>query len=163
MATDFGNGKHYPLIDPLFSCLILVLEHWMARAFVAWHAGDRQGADIAWAISGVAMVQVTDFVNALTDLGAVPLQAASPPQDLPAMLGESRGERELMTAYARLAHEAAKSERDPTLQAICAKSAAYTDALTAWRSGVPHPAQASCAPAFRSFALTYEKFVKPSA
>jgi hypothetical protein len=150
-----------PAIDPLFACLIAALEHRMLRAFAAWRAGDAAEADRAWAMSGMAMVQATDLVNALTDLGAVPLASGAHPAALPARLGDHAVERDLMDAYAGAAQAAAQQAASP-LRDICCKIADYTRAVQAWRPETPHPAPAACAPSFRSFAATYRKFVQPS-
>jgi hypothetical protein len=150
-----------PAIDPLFACLIAMLEHLMIRAFAAWHAGDEAEADRAWASSGVAMVQATDLVNALTDLGAVPLASGKHPPGLPARLGGSAVEGALLAAYAAAA-QAAALEADPALRDICRRIADYTRALETWRPETPHPALAACAPSFRSFSATVRKFVRPS-
>jgi bacterioferritin (cytochrome b1) len=158
-AKDDRAARHYPAIDPLFACLIAVLEHLMVRALVAWHAGNHRDADQAWASSGVAMVQVTELVNALTDLHAVPLGSRAFPAGVPGSLGDSIGEGPLMAAYARSA-AAAMQETEPVLQAICARIVDYTQSVRAWRPGTPHPALASCAPSFRSFAATHARFVQ---
>jgi bacterioferritin (cytochrome b1) len=147
--------------DPLFACLIAVLEHLMIRAFAAWHAGDEAEADRAWAMSGMAMVQATDLVNALTDLGAVPLASGMRPTVLPARRGDIAVERDLMAAYAGAAQDAAQ-RAEPPLQEICNRVADYTQSLEAWQPGTPHPAVAACAPSFRSFSATLRKFVRPA-
>jgi bacterioferritin (cytochrome b1) len=149
-----------PAIDPLFACLIALLEHLMIRAFAASHAGDEAEADRAWASSGMAMVQATDLVNALTDLGAAPLASGVLPTHLPARLGDGAVERDLMAAYAGAAHAAAQ-KADPPLQDICRRIADYTRRLEAWRPETPHPAIVACAPSFRSFSATLRKFVRP--
>ena len=165
LATEKDDRaeRRYPAVNPLFACLIAVLEHLMIRAFVARHAGDHAEADRAWAASGVAMVQVTEFVNALTALDAVPLGAGAFPPGVPEILGDADSERALMADYARSAAATAAQEAEPSLQAICARIVAYTQALLAWQPGRPHPALGACAPSFRSFAATYEKFVRPRA
>jgi hypothetical protein len=112
-------------------------------------------------MSGMAMVQATDLVNALTDLGAVPLASGALPTALPARLGDQAVERDLLDAYADAA-QAAAQQAAPPLRDICRKIADYTRALQAWRPETPHPALDACAPSFRSFAATYRKFVQPS-
>jgi bacterioferritin (cytochrome b1) len=160
-SRDMPVARGYSAIDPLFACLIAVLEHLMIRAFAAWHAGNAAEADRAWAASGVAMVQATDLVNALTDLEAVPLASGAIPTDLPAMLGDVAVERNLMAAYARAA-QAAAHEAEPALQSICRRIADYTRAVEIWRPEAPHPALAACTPVFRSFSATLRKFVQPA-
>ena len=148
-----------PTTDPLFACLIVVLEHLMVRAFAAWHDGDATEADRTWAMSGVAMVQATDLVNALTDLGATPLASGILPKQLPARLGDIAVEGELMAAYAATADVAAQTA-EPPLRDICRRIAHYTRATERWRPGAPHPAATACAPVFRSFSVTLRKFVQ---
>lgn len=154
-------ARGHPAIDPLFACLIAVLEHLMLRAFAAWHVGNEAEADRAWAMSGMAMVQATDLVNALTDLGAVPLASGVFPTELPTRLGSNAVERDLMAAYAGAA-QAAAQQAEPPLQEICRRIADYTGRLEAWRPDAPHPAIVACAPSFRSFAATLRKFVRPA-
>lgn len=157
---DVDVGTSYPAVDPLFSCLIVLLERLMVRAFMAWHAGARADADIAWATSGVAMVQATDLVNALTDLHAVPKPATRILAEIPAAL-EVGDERDLIAAYARIADEAAARESEPSLKAISTRISRQAATLSAWTPGAPHPALATCAPPFRSFEATLRKFVWP--
>jgi bacterioferritin (cytochrome b1) len=159
-SPDLPVSRGDPTIDPLFACLIAVLEHRMLRAFAAWHAGDEAEADRAWASSGVAMVQATDLVNALTDRGAVPLASGTRPKHLPARLGDIAVESDLMAAYAGAAQDAAQTA-EPPLRDICRKIADYTRALESWQLGTPHPATAACTPVFRSFSATLRKFVRP--
>jgi hypothetical protein len=156
-AEDAGeSGIAYPATDRLFSCLILILERMMVRAFVSWHAGDRAAADIAWATSGVAMVQATVLVNVLTDLRSAP--------KLNARVGGSvRDDRDLVAAYAEIADQASLRETEPSLKLIGTRAAAYTRALAAWQPNTPHPAPAACAPSFKSFERTLKKFVWPEA
>ena len=158
---DVPVARGNPAVDPLFACLIAVLEHLMIRAFAEWHSGNEAEADRAWACSGVAMVQATDLVNALTDLGAAPLASGNLPTDLPAWVGDIAVEGDLIAAYARAA-QAAAQQAEPPLQEICRKIADYTRSLEAWRPDAPHPAMAACAPSFRSFAATFRKFVRPA-
>jgi bacterioferritin (cytochrome b1) len=156
-AEDAGDsGLTYPATDRLFSCLILILERMMVRAFVNWHEGAREAADIAWATSGVAMVQATALVNVLTDLRSAP--------KLNAKIRKSvRDDRDLIEAYADIADQAALRETEPSLNMIGTRAAAYTRALSTWRPNSPHPALATCAPSFKSFEGTLKKFVWPEA
>jgi len=157
-SRDMPVARGNSAIDPLFACVIAVLEHLMIRAFAAWHAGNAAEADRAWAASGVAMVQATDLVNALTDLETVPLASGAVATDLPAMLGDAAVEREVIAAYARTAQAAAQAA-EPALQDVCRRIADYTRALETWRPEAPHPALAACTPVFRSFSATLRKFV----
>jgi bacterioferritin (cytochrome b1) len=160
-CEDVDVGISYPAVDPLFSCLIVLLERLMVRAFMTWHAGAREDADIAWASSGVAMVQATDLVNALTDLHAVPKPANRILTEIPAAL-EIGDERDLIAAFARIADEAAARESEPSLKAICTRISRQAAILDAWRPGIPHPALSTCAPPFKSFEATLRKFVWPN-
>ena len=147
-------GPSDPATDRLFSCLILVLERMMIRAFIDWHQGARKAADIAWAASGVAMVQATALVNALTDLRSTPKLSAE-------VTKGARDDRDLIAAYAEIADQASLSKADASLNQIYAKTAAYTRALAAWQPNTTHPALAVCTPAFKSFEATLKKFVWP--
>jgi hypothetical protein len=143
-----------PATGRLFSCLILVLERMMIRAFIDWHQGDRRAADIAWATSGVAMLQATALVNALTDLRSTPKLGAEVAKGV-------RDDRDLIAAYAEIADQASLGKADASLNQIYAKVAAYTRALAAWAPAAPHPALALCTPAFKNFEATLKKFVWP--
>jgi bacterioferritin (cytochrome b1) len=153
---DREPGVGFPATNLLFSCLILVLERMMIRAFVNWHEGDREAANIAWAMSGVAMVQATALVNALTDLRSAPKLNAK-------IRKAVRDDRDLITAYAEIADQASLRETEASLKLICTRAAAYTRALAAWQPAAPHPALAACAPSFKSFEATLKKFVWPKA
>jgi hypothetical protein len=148
------TGPAFPATDRLFSCVILVLERMMVRAFIDWHEGTPDAADIAWATSGVAMVQATALVNVLTDRGSTPKLRAD-------VMKTVRDDRDLVAAYADIADQASLQETDPSLKLVCTRAAAYTRALVAWRPATSHPASAACAPAFKSFEATLKKFVWP--
>jgi bacterioferritin (cytochrome b1) len=145
-------GRAYPATDRLFSCLILILERMMVGAFVSFHEGARASADIAWATSGVAMVQATALVNALTDLRAIPRLSTEIRKNI-------RDDRDLIAAYADIADQASLRETEESLKLIGTRAAAYTRALAAWQPAAPHPALAACAPSFKSFEATLKKFV----
>ncbi len=146
------TGRAYPATDRLFSCLILILERMMVSAFVRFHEGARDAADIAWATSGVAMVQATALVNALTDLRTVPKLNAD-------IRKAVRDDRDMIAAYADIADQASLRETEESLKLIGTRAAAYTRALAAWQPAAPHPALAACAPSFKSFEVTLKKFV----
>jgi hypothetical protein len=150
----------YSAADLLFSWLIRTIEQTMVHAFVHWHQGRHDAADISWAISGMAMMQATSLVNALADLDAVPA-----PFDvgLPevAMRSDEAIHRDTRLAH-ELAEAAVESVRriaESPLTPICAQVAGYSRALADWKPLRPHPAVASCAPSFRSFEATLRRFV----
>jgi bacterioferritin (cytochrome b1) len=155
-----GDMPTFPATNRLFSCLIAVLEQMMIHAFVYWHAGQRDRADIAWAISGVAMTQATEIVNALTDLQSLPQLAPVVALRIAGGIDNAEAsDQDLIRAYAAIATDASAQETQSELRSICLTIAAYCQSLAGWTSTSPHPARAICAPSFRHFEQTLRKFV----
>lgn len=156
-AEDLPSRDAHPSIGSLLACLIAVIERRMVDAFVAWHRGEKLAADVAWASSGVAMLQLTELCNALTD------SAMTPRFDLtllpPALRTWSADDEALIACYVDLASNAATNEADAALQAICARIAAYARLLDDWKPDARHPALSACSPAFASFDATLRRFV----
>lgn len=119
----------YPAADLLFSWLIKMIEQTMAHAFVHWHQGRRDAADISWAISGMAMTQATSLVNALADLDAMPA-----PFDVgfPEVALESdeaiRRDARLSHKLAEAAAESVRREVNSSLKPICEQVTGYARA-----------------------------------
>jgi hypothetical protein len=165
LASLAGDSTELPTTsfraaDLVFSWLITTIEQTMAHAFVQWHQGRRDMADISWASSGLAMVQATSLVNALADLNTVP--ASMDVRTLAVTLDSDaaiRQDARLAHELAEVAAESMQQETDPSLKAICEQVTCHARALAAWRPPKPHPALASCAPSFRSFEATLQRFV----
>lgn len=149
-----------PALDRLFSCLVAVLEQLMVHAFVYRHAGLGTEADIAWATSGITMVQAGELVTALAGLGTMPRPQGTGLLHISAEPREAaREDLRLLEAYALLAAAVGEGERSRPLSALCRQIAAVSGKLARWRRGEPHPAQELCTPVFRSFDTTWRKFV----
>ncbi|HVJ40773.1 MAG TPA: hypothetical protein VM639_04720 [Dongiaceae bacterium] len=160
-AEDAVAEKGETGIDRLFSCLIALIEQMMIHAFIYRQAGCADEADIAWATSGIAMVQAGDLVTALSGLGMMPRPAASP---LLATALEPaaarRSDQRLIAAYAVIARETAMAVTLPeTLSALCRRIADASNRLARWQQGAPHPALMLCAASFKSFEATLTKFL----
>jgi len=66
-------------IDSLFANMMTVIDQSLFHAFVQRHHGNYKCADIAWEISGAAMMYATELTQRLAarGLAAAPLIAAS--------------------------------------------------------------------------------------
>lgn len=160
IAAADRSADWLPAIDRLFSCLIVVLEQLMIHAFVYRHRGRTSSADIAWAISGVAMVAAGDLVTGLADLGAAPRpvmmdlsQVSMAPE------AAARSDQRLLTACAAIASEVAAGALPSSLVSLCQRIATDSRDFAAWQTALPHPALERCAPSFKSFDATWRKFV----
>ena len=153
---------NYPETAELFAHLVVMLEQFMAHAFIHWHRGGQEDADICWAASGEAMMLATAMDKRFAALGTTP----TPAKDMPAMaIAEDpaliyASDRQLAESCAGAARRATADSQDPKIAKLCSKVADYADLLAAWKPGEPHPAVGRNK-IFASFQGTYEKFVKP--
>jgi hypothetical protein len=163
-----GPRDHETLQDDLFpesfgvfAHLIATIEQAMVHAFVHWYEGELRIADAAWATSGAAMMQATEFVHLFAAHGTLPL-----PNELPGLriAGESAAglefDRQLADSCAREAAEAADACNDIAIADLCSRIARYSSRLSAWKTGHAHPAADDNPAAFSSFEGTLRKFVK---
>ena len=52
-------------LDSLFANLMVMINQTLVHAFVHWHRSEHERADVAWEMSGAAMMHATSIVNAL--------------------------------------------------------------------------------------------------
>jgi hypothetical protein len=149
-----------PAIDRLFAGLIATLEQTMVHAFVYRHRGHPSLADIAWAISGMAMVAAGDLITTLADPGALPRALATDLLQVSTdAAAAARSDRRLVTAYAAIASAAIEEALPSSLASLCRRIATDSRDIACWQAGDPHPALERCAPSFKSFDVTWRKFV----
>jgi hypothetical protein len=143
----------------IFTSLIVMLEQSMAHAFVHWHHGNKANADAAWATSGAAMMQATEFVRRLAAGRAVPIpKGPIAPQISMEPDRALELDRELAQACATCA-DATTRETQDELGELCRAIADHAALISAWRVGQEHPAHGKIPPAFKSFQKTLAKFV----
>ncbi len=68
----------FPESFGVFAHLIATIEQAMVHAFVHWHEGEAKIADAAWATSGAAMIQATEFVHLFAAHRTLPLPREMP-------------------------------------------------------------------------------------
>ena len=163
-----GSGVDETLQDDLFpesfgvfAHLIATIEQAMVHAFVHWYEGEVQIADAAWATSGAAMMQATEFVHLFAAHRTLPL-----PREMPALQIASESaaglefDRQLAGSCAREAAEAADACNDIAVADLCRKIARYSLRLSGWKIGEAHPAADDNPAVFGSFEGTLRKFVQ---
>ena len=133
----------------------------MVHAFVHWYEGEVKLADAAWATSGAAMMQATEFVHLFAAHRTLPL-----PREMPALQIASKSatgldfDRQLADSCAREADEAADACNDNAIADLCRKIARYSLQLSSWKTGEAHPATDDNPAVFSSFEGTLRKFVQ---
>jgi bacterioferritin (cytochrome b1) len=163
-----GSGVDETLEDDLFpesfgvfAHLIATIEQAMVHAFVHWHEGEAKIADAAWATSGAAMMQATEFVHLFAAHRTLPL-----PREIPALRIASESaaglefDRQLAGSCAREAAEAADACKDIAIADLCRKIARYSLQVSGWKTGEAHPAADDNLAGFNSFERTLRKFVQ---
>ena len=81
-------------VAEMMAYLIALIEQAMAHAFVLWHKDDRPGADLAWKISGAAMLYATEIVRCGALENRVPVPAPIPAVE-PDMTGKAAFVRDI--------------------------------------------------------------------
>jgi bacterioferritin (cytochrome b1) len=163
-----GSGVDETLEDDLFpesfgvfAHLIATIEQALVHAFVHRHEGEAKIADAAWATSGAAMMQATEFVHLFAAHQTLPL-----PREIPALRIASESaagldfDRQLAGSCAREAAEAADACNDIAIADLCRKIARYSLQVSGWKPGDTHPAANENPAAFSSFERTLRKFVR---
>ena len=59
-------------LDSLFANLMVMINQTLVHAFVHWHRSEHERADVAWEMSGAAMMHATSIVNALAPRHVAP-------------------------------------------------------------------------------------------
>jgi len=71
----------------------------------------------------------------------------------------SRSDRRLASTYALHAAEVAAGSLPPALATLCRRIATDSRDIAQWQADSAHPALERCAPSFKSFEVTWRKFV----
>ncbi len=149
-------------IADLLGHLITMIEQPLVHAFVHRHQGEPRTADAAWATSGAAMVQATQFVRLYAAEKTVPAPGPIPAPRIARQSDEAVDcDRRLAEDCAEVAAQAARASRQDAAAQLCSTIADYCRALADWEPGRPHPAADSNPPAFASFEATLTRFVRP--
>ena len=162
-----GTGVDEALEDDLFpesfgvfAHLIATIEQAMVHAFVHWYEGEVDIANAAWATSGAAMMQATEFVHLFAAHRTLPV-----PRDMPALQIASESaaglefDRHLAGRCAHEAAEAADACNDIAIADLCRKIARYSLQLSGWKKGQAHPAADDNPAGLSSFEGALRKFV----
>jgi len=151
----------FPESFGVFAHLIAATEQAMVHAFVHWYEGEVENADAAWATSGAAMMQATEFVHLFAAHRTLPL-----PREMPVLQIASESpaacefDRQLAGSCAREATRAADACNDIAIADLCRKVARYSLQLSEWKPGQAHPAADDNPAGFSSFEGTLRKFVQ---
>ena len=154
----------FPETMGVFPYLIAIIEQAMVHAFVHWYEGELANADAAWATSGVAMMQATEFVHLYAAHGTLPV-----PDEMPVLriAGNSAlgldFDRWIADSCAREAAEAADACNDGVTGDLCGKVARCFSQLSDWKIGQAHPAADEIPTGFSSFEGTLRRFVRVTA
>jgi hypothetical protein len=142
------------------ACLISLAEQSMVHAFFHWHSGEIDAADDAWATSGAAMVQLTEFVRLFAKLPGVPFPGVCPSLDIQGSVEKALdADRKLALLCSKEASSASAKCSEESVSELCGKIAGYCSELSNWDSHTPHPAESTNPAAFQSFEMTLGKFV----
>ena len=158
---ETSGDDPFPESIGVFAHLIATIEQAMVHAFVHWYEGEVEIADAAWATSGAAMMQATEFVHLYAAHRTLPL-----PHKMPALRIASRStdgvgfDRQLADSCAREAAEAADACNDMAIADLCRKIARYSLQLSGWKTGQAHPAADDNPAGFGSFEEALRKFVQ---
>jgi len=170
--TDQLNGAGFdetleddPFPESLgvFAHLIATIEQAMVHAFVHWHENELENADAAWATSGAAMMQTTEFIHLFAAHRTLPV-----PREMPRLQIASESiaglefDRQLADSCAREAAGAADACNDIAIADLCRKIARYSLQLSDWKIGQAHPAADDNPAGFSSFEGALRKFVYAS-
>ncbi len=151
----------FPESMGVFAHLIAIIEQGMVHAFVHRHEGEIANADAAWATSGAAMMQATEFVHLYTTHGTLPV-----PVEMPALRIASNSalgrdfDRRIADGCAREAAAAADACKDGVTGDLCRKIARCYSQLSHWKTGQVHPAADEIPTGFSSFEGSLGKFVR---
>ena len=160
-VDETSGDDMFPESFGVFAHLIATIEQAMVHAFVHWHEGEARVADAAWATSGAAMMQATEFVHLFAARGTLPV-----PREMPALRIASKSavglefDRQLADSCAREAAEAADACSDIAIANLCRKVARYSSQLSDWKTAEAHPAADDNPAVFSSFEGTLRKFVQ---
>ena len=134
-------------LDSLFANLMVMINQTLVHAFVHWHRSEHERADVAWEMSGAAMMHATSIVNALAPRHvapqpgravvrgdvALPRVAAAPPDAL-------ENDRRLAERCRAAASRAAAAQRwDADLATAYGRIEAHLAELGGWRPGCELP------------------------
>ncbi len=152
----------FPVTARLLALLIATLEQAMMHAFVHWHRGEANIADAAWATSGAAMMQVTEFVHLFAARRTVPLPGEMPALEIASAPAAALAlDRQLAERCATEATGASDACDDIAIAGLCRRIADYSLQLSRWTPGQTHPATNINPAVFSSFEASLRRKVWP--
>jgi bacterioferritin (cytochrome b1) len=145
-------------VAKMMAHLISLIEQAMVHAFVLWHKDDRLGADLAWKISGAAMLYATAIVRCGALENRVPVPAPIPAVE-PDMTGKAAFDRdiELLNRCAVAAKVASIEQSGKAMSPLCSKIVEDCERILPIVRGQDFPAELGKSPAFASFAATRDR------
>jgi bacterioferritin (cytochrome b1) len=145
-------------VAEMMAHLIALIEQAMVHAFVLWHQDDRLGADLAWQISGAAMLYATAIVRCGALENRVPVPAPIPAVK-PDMTGKAAFDRdiELLNSCAVAAKAASVEQSGNAMSPLCSEIADDCERILTIVRGQDFPAELGKSQAFASFAATRDR------
>jgi bacterioferritin (cytochrome b1) len=145
-------------VAEMMAHLIALIEQAMVHAFVLWHQDDRPGADLAWKISGAAMLYATEIVRCGALENRVPVPASIPAVE-PDMTGKAAFDRdiELLNRCAVAAKAASVEQNGNVISPLCRKIVEDCERILAIKQDQEFPAELGKSRAFASFAATRDR------
>jgi len=145
-------------VAEMMAHLIALIEQAMAHAFVLWHQDDRPGADLAWKISGAAMLYATEIVRCGALENQVPVPASIPAVE-PDMTGKAAFDRdiELLNRCTVAAKAASVEQNGNAISPLCRKIVKDCERILAIKQDQEFPAELGKSRAFASFAATRDR------
>ena len=145
-------------VAEMMAHLIALIEQAMVHAFVLWHQDDRPGADLAWKISGAAMLYATEIVRCGALENGVPVPASIPAVE-PDMTGKAAFDRdiELLNRCIIAAKAASVEQSGKAMSPLCSKIAEDCERILTSVRGQDFPAELGKSQAFSSFAATRDR------
>lgn len=145
-------------VAEMMAHLAALIEQAMVHAFVLWHQDDRPGADLAWKISGAAMLYATAMVRYGALENRVPVPALIPAVE-PDMTGKAAFDRdiELLNRCAVAAKAASVEQSGNAMSPLCLTIVEDCGRILAIKQDQEFPAELGKSRAFASFAATRDR------
>jgi len=145
-------------VAEMMAHLIALIEQAMVHAFVLWHQDDKLGADLAWQISGAAMLYATEIVRYGALENRVPVPASIPAVE-PDMTGKVAFDRDIeqLSRCVVAAKAASVEQNGNAMSPLCCKIVEDCERILAIKQDQEFPAELGKSQAFASFAATRDR------
>jgi hypothetical protein len=142
-----------------FSLLIAVVEQTLFHAFVHHHDNQSDRANRSWAISGAAMLKLTELIKAFADLGSMPIGLPKFDLKIAASSSESvKLDRQLLENCTMLMSEVDIESMNNKLAPSTISALTFFKAVSCWDRVEPDPAYKFSSQAFHNFQKMRHKF-----